>query len=163
MKPLVGVLIREGAVSANASLQGFYDDALLRANCETSTGFPPVPVVCSDALATWATQTGEKRIRLANVSPGEPSLDGYTKQWTSNCDEHTPPSEAGAPFDTEGQKVRQARKMVQRAEQMIEDAKVAKVVSKLRLQGYSTGRTGPVFAELRNELCGRDANLAGHL
>ena len=122
-------MIAKGAAPPNASLRGFYDDALLRADGKTSTGFPRVPVVCTGALATWATQSGVKRIRLANVSPGEASLDGYTNQGVCGWDANTPTTEAGAPSEdpTEGPKVRQARKMVRQAKEAMADAEVAKV------------------------------------
>ena len=45
LKILVGVMIESGDVPGSAALQGFYDDTLLRAEGETSTGFPRVPVV----------------------------------------------------------------------------------------------------------------------
>lgn len=125
-------MIESGDVPESAALQGFYDDTLLRAEGETSTGFPRVPVVCSDVLATWAVSSGQKRMRFANVAPADPSLEGYSKQVgptgvSISKDEGAPGCTSEVKEGSESLKVKQARRMVEQAMQMRDEANVAKV------------------------------------
>jgi hypothetical protein len=150
LKDLVGIMITKGAVPRTAALQGFFDDALLKANGETSTGFPPVPVVCTNVLATWASHTGEKRVRLANVTPCEPNLDIYTKQGALASDVYSATTEHGERFPKESSKVQQAKKMVRLAKEMRDEAILAKVQSALR----ATWRANrPLCHGVRTGLC----------